>query len=243
MPDLASRFDHEKSIALSLHPHLVDAAQQAVKNPDLIDWVKLEQEAEKKLYAELLLVYLLAVGGMSQYTGDLQPSEEVSKKMADSYASKRSRDVAAGMASKLRDKVKAAQIDAARSLSTGTATLDDVKTEFNNRIRDIFNDTLPEVIAATEVTGAISNAETDVARDVNERNPNAGNRANPPNVGTGGNYPKGRLVSFWVTEHDGLVCKICRPLNGQRESVWVHIFQSGPPAHPNCRCRLRWDVV
>jgi hypothetical protein len=242
MPDLASRFDHEKSIALALHPHLVDAAQQAVKNPDLIDWVKLEQEAEKKLYAELLLVYLLAVGGMSQYTGDLQPSEEAAKRMADSYVSKRSRDVASGMTSKLRDKVKSAQIDAARSLATGTATLDDVKTEFNKRIRDIFNDTLPEVIAATEVTGAISNAETDVARDVNSRNPNAepGNRTTRVD---GKKYPTGRLVSFWVTEHDGLVCKICRPLNGQRESVWVHIFQSGPPAHPNCRCRLRWDVV
>lgn len=42
----------------------------------------------------------------------------------------------------------------------------------------------------------------------------------------------------WITEGDGNVCPICRPLNGKLSSVWRLVAPGGPPAHPRCRCDL-----
>lgn len=42
----------------------------------------------------------------------------------------------------------------------------------------------------------------------------------------------------WLTEGDGRVCPICRPLNGNLSSVWRLVAPGGPPAHPRCRCDL-----
>ena len=66
-----------------------------------------------------------------------------------------------------------------------------------------------------------------------------------------------RIITYWVTERDGRVCPICRPLNGQPIDKWEEVMhgalvpsasreavlsQLGPPAHPNCRCSRR-DVI
>jgi len=54
--------------------------------------------------------------------------------------------------------------------------------------------------------------------------------------------PKQTLVAYWHKERDGNVCKICRPLHGQPESVWGARFPSGPKAHVACRCYLDWRI-
>lgn len=51
------------------------------------------------------------------------------------------------------------------------------------------------------------------------------------------------LTSSWVTSRDEAVCKICRPLDGQPQGMWVVRFPMGPPAHVRCRCFLKWRVV
>ena len=49
------------------------------------------------------------------------------------------------------------------------------------------------------------------------------------------------LTAIWVTERDGRVCPICRPLDGQVDVDWEDQFPNGPPAHPNCRCWLKFE--
>jgi len=102
--------------------------------------------------------------------------------------------------------------DSTRELLDGAADIDAV-----------YGQPRAEMIAATEVTRAISAAEA-------------------------------WLVVFWAaegfesherrwhTEGDGHVCPICRPLNRAPESVWADRIPAGPPAHPNCRCWLDYQV-
>lgn len=35
-------------------------------------------------------------------------------------------------------------------------------------------------------------------------------------------------------------CEICAPLGGEPRSVWSRVFPLGPPAHPNCKCEIRY---
>lgn len=44
------------------------------------------------------------------------------------------------------------------------------------------------------------------------------------------------MERIWETNNDELVCTICGPLNGRRETDWAGDFPEGPPAHVNCRC-------
>ncbi len=55
--------------------------------------------------------------------------------------------------------------------------------------------------------------------------------------------PTMTLSPFWVTRRDEKVCKTCSPLDGTAVKDWPEQFKSGPPAHPQCRCTLRWDFV
>lgn len=48
------------------------------------------------------------------------------------------------------------------------------------------------------------------------------------------------LIPVWDTEDDDKVCPLCGPYERQRQNVWQGDFPTGPPAHPNCRCRLSW---
>jgi hypothetical protein len=82
-------------------------------------------------------------------------------------------------------------------------------------------------------------------------NPNSANDQPPPN--TGGTKPPSTspstlpsvLMAIWVAETepgtnypDSRVCPICLPLHNQSEEIWS--VQGPPPAHPRCRCTLRW---
>ena len=80
-----------------------------------------------------------------------------------------------------------------------------------------------EMIAATEITRAISAAEAWLVLFW---------------INDGFEAPE----RVWHTEQDGLVCPVCRPLNGQPEAVWADRVPAGPPAHPNCRCWLDYQV-
>ncbi len=56
-----------------------------------------------------------------------------------------------------------------------------------------------------------------------------------------------QMVAVWHTANDERVCPICGPLNGVRETspgsgVWPGM-QGPPPAHPNCRCSIGYEVA
>lgn len=87
----------------------------------------------------------------------------------------------------------------------------------------LFSDSRASVIAATENTEAISKGQF---------------------------YARDELLAIaillipvWDTEDDADVCPICDPFERQRQNVWQGDFPTGPPAHPNCRCRLSWMRV
>lgn len=46
---------------------------------------------------------------------------------------------------------------------------------------------------------------------------------------------------LWFTENDGRVCPTCGPLHAAKRSQWQAEFPAGPPAHPNCRCRIEYE--
>ena len=50
------------------------------------------------------------------------------------------------------------------------------------------------------------------------------------------------VVRRWSTYMDERVCPICRPLDNKKEKIYAVQFKSGPPAHPNCRCRIGVEV-
>lgn len=53
-------------------------------------------------------------------------------------------------------------------------------------------------------------------------------------------FPGVQVIKRWYTNHDDLVCDICRPLNqrvvGINDPFDVDLDISNPPAHVNCRC-------
>ena len=51
-----------------------------------------------------------------------------------------------------------------------------------------------------------------------------------------------KVVRRWSTYMDERVCPICRPLDNKKEKVYAIAFKEGPPAHPNCRCRIGVEV-
>jgi len=50
------------------------------------------------------------------------------------------------------------------------------------------------------------------------------------------------VVRRWSTYMDERVCPICRPLDNKKEKIYAKQFSEGPPAHPNCRCRIGVEV-
>jgi hypothetical protein len=77
-----------------------------------------------------------------------------------------------------------------------------------------------ESIAVTEVTTAIGHGEALVRSEFEQ-------------LGV-------KLEAIWNIDPRSNVCKICRELNGQPESVWEKRFPGGAPAHVNCRCFLTY---
>ena len=182
---------------------------------------------EKELAAALLLVFQ-----------DGQSSKSVS---------------ASAVASAVREPLRQAHIDAGRNLIASLADAPPVPDDTRDAEADrwvaayavvlgqeiaastrdlmanaddidaVFGRKRAEMIAATEVTRAISAVEA-------------------------------WLILFWAsegfrvkeqvwhTEQDGLVCPVCRPLDGKPKAVWADFVSAGPPAHPNCRCWLDYQI-
>ena len=86
---------------------------------------------------------------------------------------------------------------------------------------DVWAASRAESIGITQVTDAISHGEQAAAEVVQQK--------------TGV-----ILKSIWETAEDDKVCPVCRPLHGAKQEVWQTRFPVGPPAHPRCRCALRW---
>lgn len=90
-----------------------------------------------------------------------------------------------------------------------------------------FSPARAEMAAITEVTRAISAAEFGIA----------GYLATVDDPGL-----RKLLRPFWYTKDDEKVCPVCGPFHGKGREVWGKMFPLGSPAHPRCRCRMRWEL-
>ena len=100
-----------------------------------------------------------------------------------------------------------------------------------DKLDPYFGPVRAEMIAITEVTRAASNGESQVIKQIIERNPGM------------------EAVSRWITYKDDRVCTICLPLHNVETTehvdgiaIWEHPELDDTftqPAHPRCRCYKR----
>lgn len=214
MPDIDDRLDREARIAGGLSELFADARTSAEAN-GRVDWDRLADGTRKVVADETLDLWTAVVLFFlfDEGGGALPPSVVAA---GQKWTRTLGTNVAGGLVRNLKAELSAGRPPA-----------------------DVFSGRRGEVIAATEVTRTVSNAET-LARS--ERAKLRGDTPKPPEgrsivsplaVGDG-------LIPLWITELDGKVCAICRPLHRKRFEAWADSFPEGPPAHPNCRCFLEY---
>lgn len=248
MPDLLARSTHEARAAELLSGTLerqrrrLAADVQAGREPTEADW---------NVYSdELVVVYLLLLGGpwFSSYWGlaGRWSVFESGDRIGDRYRSWAGVH-AANEAKRIIDGSKSivaearAEIDSIRRqlsalpASPSPAAVAELEARLNA------TGLVPEVSATNRAIRYGVSAVTDAASagEFAVRDAFNDSAANAP---TDGQRRVLKMVAYWSTERDGRVCPICRPLDGQPESVWVERFPSGPKAHDMCRCFLEWRV-
>ena len=107
-------------------------------------------------------------------------------------------------------------------------------------IDDVLDDSRRKTIATDQTTGGFSLGQRKAAERADGAKTSGG--------GDGAATEAGQSVTIemvWNTERDNLVCKWCRPLDGEPESVWGLVFPDGPgpDTHKNCRCYLTPRIV
>lgn len=168
-----------------------------------------------------MLALLLMVAGSQQAQEALQrkPIEFDGSKYAQQRADRLARDIEKRMREAMRE------IEKQRQAEIEQAEKDGIKPP-SDRLKptDLADDLGPqnaETIGITETTAAGTEGELD-ARTQAEKKLDI------------------TVTVTWSTEKDSLVCPICRPLDGTTEDQWGEKFRDGPPAHPRCRCELRY---
>jgi SPP1 gp7 family putative phage head morphogenesis protein len=113
-------------------------------------------------------------------------------------------------------------------IDTEGATLGDAI----DRLGAAFDEARAMTIATTEITQAYAAGQEDAADELYEA------------------YPELNIVKTWYTVSDEITCPICGPLHGmtieRNEPYGYDVFDNelmSPPAHPNCRCDITYEVA
>lgn len=177
-----------------------------------VDWARFESEIRQDLEDELALVFVAIYLLM-------RDDASRARQRASSYSRQRAEILTSRLRRNIRSELSVGQVPA-RVLNTGRAS----------------------AIAVTEVTGAISNAETAARQDRAQEDPSkrASDKgtAAPGNAGQAPVIVDDGVIATWQTAEDERVCPICGPLNDKPPVIWSRDFPNGPPAHVNCRCWL-----
>ncbi len=200
MPDLPSRAQREKELAAALLLILQDARTSLAVSAERVAAAAGDSLAKTYTDAVRNLAKVASVDGMPALSD--QDLDAEASRWARGYAATLGREIA----------------DSTRDMIVIQA--DDGQ---DGNIDAIFGRKRAEMVAATEVTRAISVAEAWLLLFWSDAGFETGER-------------------IWHTEEDGKVCPVCRPLNRTPEAIWVGTAPAGPPAHPNCRCWLDYQV-
>ena len=201
-----------------------------IRNVSEADWNRWEEERRRELALILLAIILAA---LNQHAEELlpagqQPSDET-RTQAYRQALLRAQAIAADSARSSIQSAKEIVIASGELIRTGTAAdIEGVLASALGPDRDAVTAATTTTLAQTEGTNA-----TAIVIE-----------------------PAGyNLVTRWITEKDGKVCPVCRPLHGKVPDLWGLVLDNlvapggvrasaevvkngGPPAHPNCRCYL-----
>jgi hypothetical protein len=232
VPDIANRTAREQKLATLLRRAIGRnrvALLEALGNPPDVRnipddlWEQLQADIEDDTRRALVIMYLLGMEGMDFEDPDtgkrFRPDSQAAGELAGSYASGRAAELARGMTDTVRSQLSTAVNDAANAGMTSAQTTAAARA----RMREIA-EVQSESAATTETTAANSAGEIEFKRHYEAK--------------TGI-----QLRGTWRTSGLGNVCKICKPLDGQPEEVWINQFPQGSPAHPRCNCHITWEPV
>lgn len=197
-------------------------------------WFEISDRTQKTLrkhYRDTFRKAALAVAGQA---GTKLDAVELNR-IADQWAISKAFEISRGVTTTLQSRVE----NAVSELDPKT-----VGITGGFEVRQILSKDRAELIGATETTRAAAAGE---GWFVDQFNP-AVDAAE-------------KLVPVWITAADERTCYICAPLHntlpldlekyGVAEgtpvrgtiSGWDALYGDGPPAHPRCRCSLRWVPV
>lgn len=265
MPDLINRQQHEAALAAAIAPVFLSLAAQGERP----DWEAGKRELVRVIEPVLLRVSDDATAGMGIARTTVRDNRELAHEQAvilaaDLIATRRAlwqeaRDQAAkieppegeeklsaevltlyllyglpkanafpvssmpGMPPDVRNRlIQLERFELSQAWETHLSQY--IPLEGKGLAADLLSPARASDIAVTETTRANSKAERAAAEDFERANPGV------------------KIVAYWVTENDSRVCVRCSSLDGDPESVWLRELPDGPPAHPNCRCWLTWEV-
>lgn len=186
-------------------------------------WREAEQNERLALIPILAAIAKLSADRVGQKIGFAADVNQIAQQYAEKQAKELAREAVKNTRAAIRDLSRAARKQIAALAKGGTdageasvITMD----ELGGRFDGLFGRDRAERTGATETTAADTGGGTGVVD---------------------GARRDGRTVDLlWVTERDAKVCPLCRPLHGVPESVWSRYHPNGPPAHPTCRCELRY---
>ena len=262
MPDIPARDRKESRIAALIKRAYGRTREQIiaalgdppdVRNiPDSL-FEEIQEQVETDLREAIAIVLLLQ---MRAIASDLSLADESGQRLAVNpqragqaaarYAARRARRVASSTIGTFRDRLETASreardaIETARRAAEQAETLPDVQPEESKRV--LIEKRRDEREARRELRRRIKEIEREQAGTIGT--------TETTNAGTAGEQQYRKqvqrefgilIVPVWLTARDSRVCPICGPLDGTVEAEWGEKFRDGPPAHPNCRCTLRWE--
>jgi hypothetical protein len=225
MADFLARSEYETEFARRLgrlsNRHRQELESYLGNPPDPANvpqefWDKVQRETEEEFMLLMLLIF--AASAMQHGL-----PEDAARRQADQWAQGQAPQLAADYVVNSRDMLErgAAALNAGQSngqvgeLKSRGPVPRSAVTELTI---SIFGPARVENIAISETTdAATAGGEAAIAQTV-------------------GQSPE----DLWITEDDGKVCKICRPLHRQPRRVWAVQFPNGPKAHPRCRCWIKY---
>lgn len=182
-------------------------------------WDRVERETEEEAAALLWLIFMASA---RQHSAPFVPTLQIDpgdlrKQLEDdaaAYARDRLKTLIPGYIEHSKDMLGTAGTDWETQGAAGDVI---TRKEVDERVGTIFGEGRAEGIGVTETTAAGS----------------AGGESGI------GNTVGVSTKDLWIIE-DQNACPICKPLNLTPRSNWERFFPQGPPAHPICRCHVRY---
>lgn len=108
-----------------------------------------------------------------------------------------------------------------------TLPLSEIRMSIEQVAGQLFGPDRAAVIATTELTRAAAEGEAATVAQLADAGVN--------------------MTGIWMTREDEIVCDVCGALDGKRQTGGMFEadgeFYDMPPAHPNCRCSIGWEMA